>query len=89
VADEVNRLKAQPGQDLICAGSVQLATTPVEAALVEAALVDGYPLFVYPTVVGRGRRLFPEGTALPQLRLLESRSFRSGVVLVQCQPADR
>jgi dihydrofolate reductase len=84
VADEVNRLKAQPGQDLICAGSVQLATTPVEAAL-----VDGYPLFVYPTVVGRGRRLFPEGTALPQLRLLESRSFRSGVVLVRCQPADR
>jgi dihydrofolate reductase len=84
VADEVNRLKAQPGQDLICAGSVQLATTPVEAAL-----VDGYPLFVYPTVVGRGRRLFPEGTALPQLRLLESRSFLSGVLLVRCQPADR
>ena len=84
VVDEVNRLKAQPGRDVVCTGSIRLARS-----LVQAELVEEYRLFVYPTVVGRGRRLFPDGTAVPRLRLLESRSFRSGVVLLRYEPADR
>lgn len=83
VAEEVGRLKVQPGRDVVCTGSVRLATS-----LVRAELVDEYRLFVHPTVVGRGRRLFPDGTVVPRLRLLESRSFRSGVVLLRYEPAD-
>lgn len=42
-------------------------------------LVDEYRLFVYPVVQGRGRRLFPEGFEYPGLRLLEAKTFGSGV----------
>jgi dihydrofolate reductase len=50
-------------------------------ALIGAGLVDEYRLFVYPVVLGR--RLFPDGTDVPTLRLAEARPFRSGVVLLR------
>jgi|SRR4051794_14869055 dihydrofolate reductase len=71
---EVRWLKEQPGQDIVVTGSITLCH-----ALIPAGLVDEYRLFVYPAVQGRGRRLFPDGVELPRLRLLEARSFRSGV----------
>jgi dihydrofolate reductase len=74
--DEVRALKQGPGKDIVLNGSITLAQ-----ALVEAGLVDEYRLFVYPTVQGRGRRLFPEGTRFPSLRLVNARSFKSGVAL--------
>ncbi|MFG1924760.1 dihydrofolate reductase family protein [Cryptosporangium sp. NPDC048952] len=75
--DDVAALKAAPGKDIVVTGSVDLVRQ-----LVAKDLVDEYRLFVYPTVVGRGARLFPDGVERPQLRLLESRAFRSGVVLL-------
>ena len=50
--------------------------------MIEAGLVDEYRLFVYPTVQGRGRRLFPEGTRFPSLRLVNARTFKSGIALM-------
>gem|GEM_PF-5130154 len=41
------------------------------------------PLFVYPVVLGRAQRLFPDSTQVPKLRLEESRQFRSGIVLLR------
>lgn len=76
VASEVARLKEADGTDIVCTGSLQLTH-----ALLRAGLVDELRLFVYPVVVGRGTRLVPDGVAFPQLRLLESTSFRSGVTL--------
>ena len=63
-------------------GSIQLAH-----AMIEAGLVDEYRLFVYPTVQGRGRRLFPDGHEVPRLRLLDSKAFRSGITLQRYAPA--
>ena len=72
--EEVRALKELPGQDIVVTGSIMLCHT-----LIEAGLIDEYRLFVYPVVQGRGRRLFPDGFALPELRLLEAKAFRSGI----------
>jgi dihydrofolate reductase len=78
---EVAQLRTRPGGDVVATGS----TTLVQE-LVRQGLVDEYRLFVFPVVLGRGRRLFPDGSGIPALRLLESRPFRSGVVLLRYAP---
>jgi dihydrofolate reductase len=66
----------------VLTGSISLAHT-----MIAAGLVDEYRMFVYPVVQGRGRRLFPEGAALPRLRLLDDpKRFRSGIVLLRYAP---
>jgi dihydrofolate reductase len=78
----VTELKARPGKDIVLTGSISLGHT-----LIEAGLVDEYRLYVYPSVQGRGRRLFPDGYEVPRLRLLASKTFRSGITLQQYAPA--
>ncbi|WP_328318298.1 dihydrofolate reductase family protein [Streptomyces sp. NBC_00388] len=81
--EEVAALKAREGgKDIVLTGSITLAHT-----LIAAGLVDEYRFFVYPVVQGRGRRLFPEGYEIPRLRLLESKVFRSGIMLQRYVPA--
>ena len=52
-------------------------------ALNRTGLVDEYRLFVYPVVLGRGRRLFEEPGDQPQLELVEAHPFSSGAVLLR------
>ena len=73
-AEQVRALKEGAGKDIVVTGSITLCHT-----LIEAGLVDEYRLFVYPVVQGGGRRLFPDGFACPELKLLEAKSFRSGI----------
>ena len=80
--DEVTALKKQPGRDIVATGSIRLVTE-----LAGTGLVDEYRLFVYPVVLGRGRRLFQDATGMPRLRLAEARPFRSGVVLMRYRTA--
>jgi dihydrofolate reductase len=79
--DEIQALKSKPGKDIVTTGSITLVH-----ALIAAGLVDEYRLFLYPVVLGHGARLFPEGTRVPTLRLVETRPFRSGVVLLRYRP---
>ena len=74
---EVTQLKEQPGLDIVTTGSISLVHS-----LIAENLVDEYRLFVYPTVLGTGARLFPDATSVPDLELVDSRTFRSGVVLL-------
>ena len=71
-------LKQEAGKELGVTGSITLTH-----ALIDAGLVDEYRLFVYPVVQGRGRRLFPDGYELPRLKLVDSKSFRSGIALLR------
>lgn len=80
--EQVRALKDRPGKDIVCTGSITLTH-----ALITAGLVDEYRLFTHPAVQGRGRRLFPDGHAIPELRLLDARSFGSGVTYAAYRPA--
>lgn len=76
---QTRKLKSQPGRDIVLTGSISLAHT-----LIAAGLVDEYRLFVYPTVQGSGRRLFPDGAAFPRLALVETpKAFTSGITLLR------
>jgi dihydrofolate reductase len=55
VVDAIQRLKAQPGKDLIKYG-----TSRLDATLLRAHLVDELRLWVMPVVVGSGQRLFED-----------------------------
>lgn len=81
VADEVAKLKARPGKDIVVTGSITLVQD-----LVRLDLPDEYRLFVYPVVVGGGRRLFEAEPRVRPLELLEARAFTSGVVLLRYAP---
>ena len=80
IAKEVSKLKQQPGQDIMVAGSNRLVHS-----LMQHDLVDEYRLLVYPVVLGSGKRLFGEADKAT-LRLMETRMFSSGVVLLRYQP---
>ena len=74
---ELRRLKAAPGKDIVITGSGTLVRS-----LQSTDLIDEYRMFVYPVVLGHGRRLFPDGMDA-RLQLAEARSFASGVVLLR------
>ncbi|WP_069161766.1 dihydrofolate reductase family protein [Nocardia altamirensis] len=82
LVEEIRAVKDQPGKDIVSTGSIQLVR-----ALIAADLVDEYRLFVYPVVLGTGRRLFENATEVPVLRLVETRPFNSGVVLLRYRKA--
>jgi dihydrofolate reductase len=72
--EEVVRLKQQPGQNILLYGSASVAR-----ALMRNSLVDDYHLLVYPILLGRGKRLFDDGTN-GTLELAEARTLGSNVV---------
>jgi dihydrofolate reductase len=84
VAQGVADLKAQDGGDLRVLGSGKLVQ-----ALIEHELVDEYALMIHPLVIGRGKRLFPDGSPQRPFRLLESASTTTGVLITSYVPADR
>jgi dihydrofolate reductase len=84
VADEVAKLKREPGRELQVHGSGDLAQT-----LMEHDLVDEYRLWFYPVVLGNGRRLFRNGSAPTALRLVDTKTTSAGVVVHVYQPAGK
>jgi dihydrofolate reductase len=81
VAEEVARLKNQPGRDILLAGSAALAST-----LMGQDLIDEYRLMVHPVAVGSGKHLFQDGSKAA-LQLVETNTFSSGIVVLYYVPA--
>ncbi len=84
VAEEVAKLKEQPGRDILVVGSSGLAQT-----LMQYDLVDEYRLWLHPVVLGSGKRLFREGTPTTTLRLVDTKTTSSGLVILTYEPAEK
>jgi dihydrofolate reductase len=69
-AEEVRRLKAEPGKDMVVWGSLALSDS-----LMREGLVDEYRLQICPVVLGRGKRLFQDGLATQGLTHLETNTY--------------
>ena len=84
VPTEVAALKEQPGGELQVHGSGDLIQS-----LIAHDLVDAYNVLTFPVVLGTGKRLFPGGVAPGALRLTESRTTGTGVVLSSYERAGK
>jgi dihydrofolate reductase len=82
VADAVTALKQEDGPELQVHGSGDLIQT-----LVRHGLVDEFRLWVFPVVIGSGKRLFAEGAIPAGLRLADSTVSTTGVVIGTYEPA--
>ena len=78
LADEIERLRAEPGEGDIAIGGATLAA---EAAALD--LIDEYRLRVHPVLVGGGIPFFPRRERRVDLELVETRTFTSGVVYLR------
>lgn len=80
--EEVRKLKEEDGRDIYVHGSGNLIQT-----LLRENLVDRIRLLVYPVVLGKGQRLFEEGLT-KTMRLVETKSFSSGVTALIYEPVN-
>jgi dihydrofolate reductase len=80
LAEEASKIKQEPGQDVLIFGSGELVQT-----LHERDLIDEYRLMIFPVVLGSGKRLFSGGNEKKVLKLVETRTLGSGVVLLTYQ----
>jgi dihydrofolate reductase len=82
LAEEIERLRAEPGDGEIAIGGATLAA---EAAALD--LIDEYRVMVYPVLVGGGIRFFPGRDRRVDLELVETRTFSSKVVYLRYRVA--
>ncbi len=74
-AEEIAKLKAEPGGEIVAHGGVRFARS-----LARLDVVDQYRLYVCPVAIGSGSSLFAGIESLRPLRLVSNKAFRSGVV---------
>jgi dihydrofolate reductase len=81
-AAAVAQLKERPGKDIVVLGSGELV-----GSLRRHGLVDRYVLLIHPLVLGEGRRLFPDGSAYGPLRLVDTKTTTTGVIIATYEPS--
>lgn len=75
VVEEISKLKQQPGENILVAGSAKLIQT-----LIKSNLVDEYRLLIYPVILGSGKRLFND-LNMTTLKLVDSKAYPSAGVV--------
>jgi dihydrofolate reductase len=81
LAEEITKLKQQPGKNIGVSGSPTLVQS-----LLQSNLLDELYLMVHPVVVNRGKRLFRDGGELKRLNLVATKTTRTGVAILTYQP---
>ena len=75
IAEEILKMKQQPGKDLVIVGGAGIAST-----FMNLGLIDEYRINVYPIVLGSGKPLFKDIKDRINLKLVETKTYTSGVV---------
>jgi len=81
VSKAVEEIKARPDGDMVVLGSGELVKT-----LMQHDLIDKYMLLIHPLVLGTGRRLFADGIPMTKLKVVDTKTTTTGVVIVTYQP---
>ena len=81
LAEEVAKLKQEPGATIAVLGSGNLVRS-----LMQHDLVDEYSLSIFPITLGSGKRLFPEDDRVRKLRLVASKPTTTGGLLLTYEP---
>jgi dihydrofolate reductase len=81
IAEEILKLKQQPGKDLALFGSANLMST-----LMQLDLIDEHRIMVNPVILGSGNPLFKKTKDKLNLKLIKTRTFGNGNVLLCYQP---
>ena len=76
-AEEINKLKQQPGKNMVLWGSISLAQS-----LIKENLIDEYHLRICPIAIGSGKSLFPNKMDSLNLKLVDIKKYDSGLVLL-------
>jgi len=81
IAEEISKMKQQPGKDLVLFAGADIAET-----LRQLGLIDEYRLLVNPVILGSGKPLFQNITDRIKLKLLKTQTFNCGNVLLCYKP---
>ena len=82
VPEEIEQLKHEPGRDMVIYGSASLVRT-----LTNLGLIDEYQILVHPVLLGSGKPLFQDIKDRVKLKLVNTKTHPSGVVVLSYQPA--
>jgi dihydrofolate reductase len=81
VPEEIQKLKLEPGKNMLVAGSAS-----VVRQLTHFGLVDEYHLLIHPVILGNGKPLFKGMSERHTLKLIRTEVFTNGVVLLRYEP---
>jgi len=82
IAEEISKMKQQPGKDMVIFGSGSIVST-----FMQHGLIDEYRIIVNPIVLGNGNPLFKGINGKQNLKLLNTKVFDSGIVILFYEPA--
>ena len=82
IAEEISKMKQQPGKDMVIFGSGSIVST-----FMQHGLIDEYRIIVNPVVLGNGKPLFKGINGKQNLKLLKTKVFDSGIVILFYEPA--
>jgi len=82
VVEAIRNLKEQKGPEIQVHGSGNLIQT-----LLKHDLIDEFRLWIFPVTIGKGKRLFSDGTQPASLKLIDSKTSTTGVIIATYEPA--
>lgn len=80
LVEEILKLKQQPGKDIVVYGSGSIVSI-----LTQEGLIDDYRIFIVPVILGSGKSQFENLKKRKNLKLLDTRTFKSGLILLHYQ----